>query len=221
MPWLHSYNGDCWTEVRRGLAVASQRLNSTWSLLYNTNKQMKVRILRAYIPPAATYGCESRTISHILKKKISAFKLKCHWKVKEHVGPKRSKMLTYCGTWILEIAGSLNSIMSQKQILWPWQTSKWLKKTKKTMKRIITHTKLRVSLLGKSWWDWRSIKDWKYDEDKIKQEIFNEQHGLTENKGRNNAVYILMTLSERTIEVKKQYVLLFHTLHKSNWQSEI
>ena len=45
------------------------------------NRVSKLRTIRACVFPTATYGCETWTLNSETKKKISAFELKCYWKM--------------------------------------------------------------------------------------------------------------------------------------------
>lgn len=47
---------------------------------------------------------------------------------------------------------------------------------------------------------------------KIRPEIAEEQCGLSEGKGTSDAIYIIRSLTERTIEVKKRSVPMFNRL---------
>ena len=72
-----SNNGDINKEIQRRMAIALQKMRKLW---HGTNKNTKIRFLRALIFPITTYGCESWTISinKTSERKINAFELKCY-----------------------------------------------------------------------------------------------------------------------------------------------
>ena len=60
------------------MAMALQKTRQMRKLWHGTDKNTKIRFLRALIFPIATYGCESWTINKTSERKINAFELKCY-----------------------------------------------------------------------------------------------------------------------------------------------
>ena len=50
---------------------------------------------------------------------------------------------------------------------------------------------------------------------KIRPEIAEEQCGFVEGKGTPNAIFMLRTIIERTLEIQKRGILMLHRLHQS------
>ena len=75
-----SNNGDINKEIQRRMAIALQKTCQMRKLWHGTDKNTKIRFLRALIFPITTYGCESWTISinKTSERKINAFELKCY-----------------------------------------------------------------------------------------------------------------------------------------------
>ena len=73
-----SNNGDINKEIQRRMAIALQKTRQMRKLWHGTDKNTKIRFLRALILPNATYGCESWTINKTSERKINAFELKCY-----------------------------------------------------------------------------------------------------------------------------------------------
>ena len=58
-------------EIKRTKMVLQKiKLKTVWN---GTDKKTKIRILRAFIFPVATYGCEAWTFNKAVEKHISAF----------------------------------------------------------------------------------------------------------------------------------------------------
>jgi hypothetical protein len=47
-----------------------QKLNAMKVIWYNTNTEINLRLLRTYIFPVATYGCELWTLTQTITKKL-------------------------------------------------------------------------------------------------------------------------------------------------------
>ena len=84
---VHSYeylgstitdNSDGTKEVKKQLAMASNKLSQMKNLWKGEDKQTKIRILRACIFPTATYGCETWTIKKAVTKALNTFEIKCY-----------------------------------------------------------------------------------------------------------------------------------------------
>ena len=73
-----SNNGDINKEIQRRMAIALQKTRQMRKLWHGTEKNTKIRLLRALIFPIATYDCESWTINKTSERKINAFELKCY-----------------------------------------------------------------------------------------------------------------------------------------------
>ena len=76
-----SNNGDINKEIQRRMAIALQKTRQMRKLWHGTDKNTKIRFLRALIFPIATYGCETWTINKTSERKINAFELKCYRKI--------------------------------------------------------------------------------------------------------------------------------------------
>ena len=74
-------NGKTSPDIRRRLALASNKLTKMLKIWKSENIRMKMKVLRTCIFPTATYGCETWTISKIDEKRINAFEMKCYRKI--------------------------------------------------------------------------------------------------------------------------------------------
>ena len=73
-----SNNGDINKEIQIRMAIALQKTRQMRKLWHGTDKNTKIRFLRALIFPIATYGSESWTINKTSERKKNAFELKCY-----------------------------------------------------------------------------------------------------------------------------------------------
>ena len=74
-------NGDGKIEVRKRLAIATNKLMIMKSLWKGESVQTKLKILRAYIFNVATYGCETWTMTNAVLKLIDSFEMKCYRRI--------------------------------------------------------------------------------------------------------------------------------------------
>ena len=74
-------NCDGKIEIRRRLAIATNKLLSMTSLWRGEAAQTKLKILRACIFNIATYGCETWTMTNAVSKLIDSFEMKCYRRI--------------------------------------------------------------------------------------------------------------------------------------------
>ena len=74
-------NGDGKIEIRRRLAIASNKLMSMKLLWKGESAQTKLKILRACVFTVATYGCETWTVTKTVSKLIDSFEMRCYRRI--------------------------------------------------------------------------------------------------------------------------------------------
>jgi len=74
-------NGDGKIEIRRRLAIATNKLMSMKLLWKGESAQTKLKILRACIFTVATYGCETWTMTKAVSKLIDSFEMRCYRRI--------------------------------------------------------------------------------------------------------------------------------------------
>ena len=74
-------NDDEKIELRRRLAIATNKLMSMKLLWKGESAQTKLKILRACVFTAATYGCETWTITKAVSKLIDSFQMRCYRRI--------------------------------------------------------------------------------------------------------------------------------------------
>ena len=68
-------------EIRKRLAMAYCKITRLKNIWKNNKIETKLLMLRTFIFPVATYGCETWTLSKTAAKKINAFEMKCYRKI--------------------------------------------------------------------------------------------------------------------------------------------
>ena len=68
-------------EIRKRLAMAYCKITRLKYIWKNNKIETKLLMLRTFIFPVATYGCETWTLSKTAAKKINAFEMKCYRKI--------------------------------------------------------------------------------------------------------------------------------------------
>jgi len=74
-------NGDEKIEIRRRLAIATNKLMSMKLLWKGESAQTKLKILRACVFTVPTYGCEAWTITKVVSKLIDSFEIRCYRRI--------------------------------------------------------------------------------------------------------------------------------------------
>ena len=74
-------NGDGKIEIRRRLAIATNKLMSMKLLWKGESALTKLKILRACVFTVATYGCKKWTMTKAVSKLIDSFEMRCYRQV--------------------------------------------------------------------------------------------------------------------------------------------
>ena len=74
-------NGKSAPDIRRRLAIASNKLNKMMAIWKSEEVRLKMKILTSCIFPTAIYGCETWSITKESEKRITAFEMKCYRKI--------------------------------------------------------------------------------------------------------------------------------------------
>ena len=92
-------------EIRKRLAMATNKLTKMKFLWMGQDAQANLRILRVCIFPIATYGCEAWMLGKTNLKRINAFEMKCYRKIlriswTEHITNKSIRELQVEEQWL-------------------------------------------------------------------------------------------------------------------------
>ena len=106
--------GNCMAEIRKRLAMASCKITQLKNIWKNNKIETKLLLLRTFIFPVATYGCETWTLNKTATKNINAFEMKCYRKILRISWKEKMKNSAILNILKLEEGWLLNTIGKRK-----------------------------------------------------------------------------------------------------------